>query len=238
MTKPSSNSADSSERITVEQAREEPSPMTQKRYHELMSMIAHVAGLSFEAAEKECFAEVDALIASVRQEEAQAIAQTVAAARAELLCVKHARHWDNHGVCPLCLSEEQAEQITFLQAEIAQAMKVLQPNMPESGLVDACRQIKQVAISEADNSSKMEARLHALEQQGISQEWQTIETAPKDGSSLLLYLVSGGMCIGQWTTFESPFLRRTIAEWQDNSEGFTLEPTHWMPLPLPPEADQ
>ncbi len=43
--------------------------------------------------------------------------------------------------------------------------------MPESGLVDACKQVKQVAISEADNSEKAEqeiltlrARIKELEQ--------------------------------------------------------------------------
>jgi len=36
------------------------------------------------------------------------------------------------------------------EAQIAEAITVLAPNMPESGLVDACRQVKQVAISEAD----------------------------------------------------------------------------------------
>ena len=45
--------------------------------------------------------------------------------------------------------------------QIDEAMAVLQPNMPESGLVDACRQVKQVAISEADNAERLEADLKA-----------------------------------------------------------------------------
>jgi hypothetical protein len=44
--------------------------------------------------------------------------------------------------------------------EIAEAMTVLAPNMPSSGLVDACKQVKQAAISEANNSTKLEADLH------------------------------------------------------------------------------
>ena len=43
-----------------------------------------------------------------------------------------------------------------------EAMTVLAPNMPESGLVDACRQIKQVAMSEADNSNVLEQRVLVL----------------------------------------------------------------------------
>jgi len=52
--------------------------------------------------------------------------------------------------------------LTEARQEIADAMAVLQPNMPESGLVDACKQVKQVAISEADNSNVLESRLAAL----------------------------------------------------------------------------
>jgi len=43
-------------------------------------------------------------------------------------------------------------------------MRVLDVNMPESGLVDACKQVKQVAISEADNSEKLEAQRDHLQQ--------------------------------------------------------------------------
>lgn len=57
----------------------------------------------------------------------------------------------------------QAEAaLTTLRAEVAEALKVLDPNVPESGLVDACKQVKQVAISEADNSEVAEAQLAAL----------------------------------------------------------------------------
>jgi hypothetical protein len=42
--------------------------------------------------------------------------------------------------------------------EIAAAMAVLKPNMPESGLVDACKQVKQAAISAMDNSDVLERK--------------------------------------------------------------------------------
>lgn len=61
---------------------------------------------------------------------------------------------------------QQAQEIATLRAdlsrvqgEIARAMQVLAPNVPESGLEDACRQVKQVAISEADNSATLERAL-------------------------------------------------------------------------------
>lgn len=63
--------------------------------------------------------------------------------------------WED--VKALSVKLEEAEQ------EREAAMTVLAPNMPESGLVDACKQVKQVAISEADNSDKFEAKLHEVE---------------------------------------------------------------------------
>lgn len=54
-------------------------------------------------------------------------------------------------------------QIATLTQERGEAMKVLAPNMPESGLIDACRQVKQVAVSEAGNSTDWMNRAEAAE---------------------------------------------------------------------------
>lgn len=50
------------------------------------------------------------------------------------------------------------------QAQIDEAMAILQPNMPESGLVDACKQLRQAYISERDNAEKAEAELHRIDE--------------------------------------------------------------------------
>ena len=66
--------------------------------------------------------------------------------------------------------------------------------------------------------------------------WQPIETAPKDGTSILVY----GPDIRQ------PFYMDVCA-WPPNWEGkwpvaymayAAGEPTHWMPLPQPPLTDE
>lgn len=67
----------------------------------------------------------------------------------------------------LTAERARAERLAHEQQE---AMAVLAPNMPESGLVDACRQIKQVAISEADNSTQFMARAERAEQQLVKWE--------------------------------------------------------------------
>ena len=73
-----------------------------------------------------------------------------------------------------------------------------------------------------------------LKEQAASQpaetRWQPTETAPKDGRDVLLYAVSehgevnDGVCIGH---------RLDREDWELVGGGL-FEPTHWMPLPLPP----
>ena len=66
-------------------------------------------------------------------------------------------------------------------------------------------------------------------------EWQPIETAPKDGTEVLVWSEHGGVesayweagCYGHsgWTIYQ---IRTEIAEPD-------FPPTHWMPLPEPPK---
>lgn len=58
-----------------------------------------------------------------------------------------------------------AEKVTTQQQEIDAAMRVLNPNVPTSGLVDAARQVKQVAIVEAENSLMLEKKLQQQQQE-------------------------------------------------------------------------
>lgn len=63
--------------------------------------------------------------------------------------------------------------------------------------------------------------------------WQTIDTAPLDGTSVLL------SCDG--TVFEGEYHADANGWWLANSDPTDywdgqVFPTHWMPLPLPPGA--
>jgi hypothetical protein len=65
-----------------------------------------------------------------------------------------------------------------------------------------------------------------------SLEWRAIETAPKDGEVILLYKVderySGPFTItGFWSTDDV---------WWPCAGAYEVKPTHWKPLPAPPEA--
>ena len=63
-------------------------------------------------------------------------------------------------------------------------------------------------------------------------EWQPIETAPKDGTSILGY-----WCYeGGFEHYIQP-IRYLHGKWlHDWDHSDELYPTHWMPLPEPPAA--
>lgn len=61
--------------------------------------------------------------------------------------------------------------------------------------------------------------------------WQPIETAPKDGTSILI-VADHRVRLGYYR----PSDFRPQDEWLD-SNGFNVYPTRWMPLPAAPEAN-
>ena len=80
----------------------------------------------------------------------------------------------------------------------------------------------------------------------MSNEWQPIATAPKDGTVILLWdPAEVYVCCGAWMT---PWTRAGVPtgepswhrvfwrdEWVDSeSRDYPVEPTHWQPLPEPP----
>lgn len=60
--------------------------------------------------------------------------------------------------------------------------------------------------------------------------WQPIETAPKDGTKVLVYTEYGRTFVAAWW--------EDYDDWRYHYEGYVTKPTHWMPLPEPPITDR
>lgn len=63
--------------------------------------------------------------------------------------------------------------------------------------------------------------------------WQPIETAPKDGTAIIGFDAARESSQPALNGVE--FMRWVDGVWRD-PETWTCHPTHWMPLPAPPEV--
>jgi hypothetical protein len=82
-------------------------------------------------------------------------------------------------------------------------------------------------------------------------EWQPIETAPKDGTEILVYRHDCGILLARWIAAGQFLTEPELASMTDDEvetpdwfvadfvSGCRLDdneaPTHWMPLPEPPK---
>ena len=69
-----------------------------------------------------------------------------------------------------------------------------------------------------------------------AQQWQTIDSAPKDGRCLVLVATDDGPCIERLDRDEK-------GNWLHEGEptfchSYYFKPTHWMPLPAAPKEQQ
>jgi Protein of unknown function (DUF551) len=73
----------------------------------------------------------------------------------------------------------------------------------------------------------------------VPSPWQPIETARKDGTRVLLFCPYGRTWIGVGAWEENLYHNGEKAWTTDDGESVVLAydpPTHWMPLPEPPES--
>ena len=95
-------------------------------------------------------------------------------------------------------------------------------------------------------------------QKGWTMTWQPIETAPKDGTPLLLALSKkadrnwtvSGLCddlaigfwqYGRWCSIEVQdcgSMGGELTGWMDDWCPIDLHPSHWQPLPVPPASER
>jgi len=132
-------------------------------------------------------------------------------------------------------------------------------------LAEALRQLAYAGTSKKTWSEEAQVLRAILARHGLAVvsveeiAWQPIETAPKDGTDIVLYapsvmfndaLMEARVTVGRWTTDEEcrtqigdcggecrcPEYEYCDPYWLSWDGGFTAEhpPTHWRPLPAPP----
>lgn len=77
----------------------------------------------------------------------------------------------------------------------------------------------------------------------MTDEWRPIETAPRDGTHILMYSADAmlpRMFLAFWSLYPSEYMQANgiDGEWSYTWEAqeVEVEPTHWMPLPEPPKT--
>lgn len=76
-------------------------------------------------------------------------------------------------------------------------------------------------------------------------EWQLIETAPRDGRDIVAvsmdaieptsFVVCWSDTFNQWFIGGDGMLSLVLNEAIDVSDTYSIDPTHWIPLPEPPK---
>lgn len=88
---------------------------------------------------------------------------------------------------------------------------------------------KAAHIEPEELAELMEEAAAALE----AVQWQPIETAPKDGREILA---------SEYGYVEIAFWSGGVSKWIGPCDSFgdpvVMAPTHWMPLPAPPEGEE
>ena len=117
--------------------------------------------------------------------------------------------------------------------------------------------VEEERVVDAKFARQLERELAAaLKQRDEATAWRPIETAPMNGTVVMLY-GHGRVTVGSWVAehdimvneydrstgdyLGSHLSGETLpAYWQSHDGGFTEEhpPTHWMPLPQPPREKE
>lgn len=61
--------------------------------------------------------------------------------------------------------------------------------------------------------------------------WMPIETAPRDGTRVLMFETFAGRCV-----YPARWIGAPHNIWQRDSGSSMAKPSHWMPIPAPPEG--
>jgi len=105
----------------------------------------------------------------------------------------------------------------------------------EQGLREKLREAFQRKRYGAGDSYDPDFDLFDVAADALCEQWRPIETAPKDGTWVLVWDIQSEYQDPKWES--NPH----IAAWRDGRfriqvDGQSTYPTHWMSLPFPPSA--
>jgi len=108
-------------------------------------------------------------------------------------------------------------------------------NMPDD-IQKAARAVALVLCNSSESMEAIVARALLAERERAT-AWQPIETAPKDGTEVLLFFPLDGLDLRVWPQRIIAEYRHGLWVWQGRAvRGYSesYQPTHWMPLPQEP----
>jgi hypothetical protein len=94
--------------------------------------------------------------------------------------------------------------------------------------------VQQTREADEDTAIELGRQMAGAAVAALMPQWQPIETAPKNGTSLILGAIGEKAVLGFWSQRRTYWLRlgaQVGAQAEDR-----IYPTHWMPLPDPPAA--
>lgn len=77
--------------------------------------------------------------------------------------------------------------------------------------------------------SVMDALKKYTQEVPMNNNWLPIDSAPKDGTSILVYDDIYGVQMNSWSQYQEVW---------SCEEGYIMKPKCWQPLPLPPKGDE
>jgi hypothetical protein len=117
-------------------------------------------------------------------------------------------------------------------------VETFQINPPRPGCIAVFNDDKMIGVVTIEQFKECAQRFQEIEVQLRDSPWRPIAEAPRDETSVALFVPSSehGVVIGFWSEnyenwYESESSSHSIS-------SFDNEPTHWMPLPEPPEVEK
>jgi hypothetical protein len=101
-----------------------------------------------------------------------------------------------------------------------------------ASLVAEVKRLRSLCLDRVTEVGELQSALEEIER--LKNQWQPIETAPKDGTPVLLYIPDGHRDRDQrWVGMFKADCWRSL-----NYSPLSYRPTHWMPLPAAPVTSQ